>query len=143
LAKELLKPALRVLLAPMVRAYAEARIRGYVRAIENVAGRDGESMISSSVKGDTASAPPSPLNARQALLRESVWIPGGAGLVLYADLTVEMAQRRIDYMNGVLEGAAKSIRWLRAVIGAIERAGVETFGEVPLDDQLFPEPPAD
>jgi hypothetical protein len=140
LTDELLKPRLRGLLAPLVRDYAENRIRAYVRSIENMAGRD-ESPTTATGKYQAAPFA-SPLQARQRLLRESVWVPGGAGFVLYADLTVEMVKSRISYMEDVAKGAMRSIRFLEAVISAIERNGVRTFGEVPAEDPLFQEVPA-
>lgn len=134
LAKELLRPKFRDLLQPLVRMYAADKVRSYVRAVENDAGREEGSGVITPAKPGTALTP---LGARQKLLSESVWIPGGVGFVPYASLTVEMARLRIAYMEGVMEGAARSIRWLKAVIDAIERNSVMTFGEVPPDDPLF------
>lgn len=140
LSAELMTARLRSLVAPLVRDYAEGRVRAYVRSLENCAGRREEEEPARP-DSPAASSASTPLEARHRLLDEFVWIPGGTGMVRYADLTVEMAQARIAYMEDVVRGAQRSVRWLRAVIGAIERNGVRTFGEVPDDDPLFPGSP--
>jgi len=139
IAKEMLgDPDLRRLLVAVVRSYVSNRIRSRVRAIENSAGRGDEvqahydsqrrhGLISPSGRQD----PGRPINAalhQRDLLGERLSIPNH-GYVLYADLTVEMLELRIEWLESINRGNERSIRYYRLLIAEIQAAGVQTLGE--------------
>jgi hypothetical protein len=171
LADELTKPHLRgltaaqqlELLRPVVRAYAENRVRGWQRAVEDANGRRKQpsskdaavaSVVAAGVskglsKGATEArhdaaaprdfGPPmehlTPLEKREMFLRESTYVPG-IGAVWNADLTPDHIKAAIAGLKRTRAGVDRSIQFLERMLAVMEKHHAKQFRDVPLDESL-------
>lgn len=148
IAKELTSPKLLgmkvadqlAMLETIVRPYVHNRVRGWQRAIENMAGRQGIEEQPDE-EGDApqgrARGPESmgPLEARKAHLNEFIYVPG-RGQVWNRDATKPDFQAAIMHLQSIITGSEKSISFYRRCIAAMDKHHVKTFGEVPLEYQI-------
>ncbi len=145
------------MLLPVVRAYTQNRVKGWKRAIDNMAGRDkgsmsnegtqargaaaGTSRVEANASPDTASRrqwgpePMTPLQAREARLSETMYVPG-KGNIWNRDATREDFQAAIRHLEAIIAGNEKSIAFYRRCIAAMDKHKAQVFGEVPVEVPL-------
>jgi len=161
IAKELVAPRLDgmtareqlELLLPVVRAYTQNRVKGWQRAIDNMAGREKASLpkvgtqatnpAAGTSKGHAAAEdvtasrqhwgpePMTPLQAREARLRETMYVPG-KGNIWNRDATREDFLAAIRHLEAIISGNEKSIAFYRRCIAAMDKHKAQVFGEVPV-----------
>lgn len=136
-------------LSPPLTAYAENRVRGWVRAIEREAaakqappsnvgtkatiGAAGEPTEDTESMHEAAPPPPeSAMEARERMLKESVLITG-YGFVHWADVTVEHIDLRMAHLQSTISGLEESLHFLRRVRATLVRLDAATVGDIPKD----------
>lgn len=140
-------------LSSPLTAYAENRIRGWVRAIEREAGEqapppmgpaetidgaagepmdEAEAIQPAAPPQEDAPPPESAMEARERMLRESVLITG-YGFVHWADVTVEHIDLRMAHLQSTISGLEESLHFLRRVRATLVRLDAATVGDIPKD----------